>query len=117
VLARRSLYTLAAVCCLVGVIATPAIAGKGGKPGAAAQSNSCSVSGNTVQAQGLPTDQVINFMITDSSGTSGWVLGFTDDGSWSVTVPTRNGATTYEFASKTWGNGGAHYTTFASCSA
>ena len=112
---RRSLYVLVAVCFALAA-ASPAIAGKGGK-GANASAASCSVAANTVHADGLPTDQVINFMVTDSSGTSGWVLGNTDDGSWSVSVASPNGPTTYEFASRTWGQGGSHYTTFASCSA
>jgi hypothetical protein len=75
----------------------------------------CTVSGGTVSATGLPTDQVINFMVTDASGTSGWVLGFTPDGTWSVAVPAPNGATTYEFVSRTFGSNGSKYTVFASC--
>jgi hypothetical protein len=77
---------------------------------------SCSVSGNVVSATGLPTGEVINFMVTDASGTRGWVLGFTDDGTWNVYVPAPDGATTYEFASRTWGPNGSKYDVFASCS-
>ncbi len=104
-------------------VAAPAIAGKGGNgngngngPGERA-SGSCSVSGNVVTGTGLPTDEVINFMVTDSGGTWGWVLGYTDTGTWAVTVPAPNGATTYEFASRTWGPNGSKYTVYASCSA
>jgi hypothetical protein len=77
--------------------------------------NGCSVSGNTVSAVGLPTDQVLNFMITDSAGTTGWVLGFTDNGAWTVTVPSRSERTTYEFTSRTYGANGTKYVTFARC--
>jgi hypothetical protein len=101
------------------VFAVPsALAGKGGTKGNNAQSAaSCSAGGGTAQASGLPTDQVINFMITDSSGTTGWVLGYTWDGTFSVPVPAANGPTTYQFVSRTWGNDGSHYSVFASCSA
>jgi hypothetical protein len=70
-----------------------------------------------VQATGLPTDQVINFMVTDSSGTNGWVLGYTPDGTWSVNVAMPTGQTTYEFVSRTYGPNGSKYTVFADCSA
>jgi hypothetical protein len=78
---------------------------------------SCTVDGGIVSASGLPTDQVVNFMVTDASGTSGWVLGTTWEGTWVVTVPNRDGWTEYEFASKTWGKDGSKYRVFASCSA
>ena len=55
-------------------------------------------------------------MVTDSSGTWGWVLGYTDTGTLAVTVPSANGPTTYEFGSKTWGPNGTKYTVFANCS-
>ncbi|HEX5200593.1 MAG TPA: hypothetical protein VFW27_11710, partial [Actinoplanes sp.] len=73
----------------------------------------CQVEGTQVNATGLPTDQLVNFMVSDPSGMTGWVLGFTDDGSWSVTVPASAGSTTYEFASRTWGPNGSKYTVFA----
>jgi len=76
----------------------------------------CSVSGSTVSAVGLPTGQVINFMVRDNTGTWGWVLGFTNDGKWVVSVPAPNGPTTYQFVSRTWGPNGSKYTVFASCS-
>ena len=41
------------------------------------------------------------------------MLGFTDDGSWTVYVPAPNGATSYQFASKTWGPNGSKYDVFA----
>jgi hypothetical protein len=100
------------------VFAAPsALADKGGGKGNVQASSSCSAAGGTVQATGLPTDQVINFMITDSRGTTGWVLGYTWDGTFTVSVPAANGPTTYEFASRTWGSNGSKYATFASCSA
>jgi hypothetical protein len=97
--------------------ATPALAGKGGSHSNDPAQPSCSASGGLVQASGLPQDQLINFMISDASGTSGWVLGMTSDGSWSVNVPAASGATTYAFVSRTWGPNGSKYTTFATCSA
>jgi hypothetical protein len=102
----------------LAIIATPATAFAGGKHGSNnAPTVACSVSGGVVSATGLPTDQVINFMVTTSSGTTGWVLGFTPDGTWSVSVPAPSGSTTYEFASRTFGNDGRKYNVFASCSA
>ena len=100
------------------VFAVPsALAGKGGVKGNAQATNSCLVTGGTVQASGLPTDQVVNFMVTDSSGTTGWVLGYTWDGTFSTAVPAANGPTSYEFVSRTSGPDGKNYTVFASCSA
>ena len=120
------------VAALVLVFAAPAIAGKGGNPnggngnggsnGGGGGGNitpptgSCTVSGNVVYGSSLPTDQVINFMVTDSSGTWGIVLGYTHDGNWSVNVPASNGATTYEFVSRTFGPDGSKYSVFQSCS-
>lgn len=105
---------------LVGsfAIAAPSLAAKGGKPGGGptAPTASCSASGSVVSATGLPTGEVINFMITDASGTTGWVLGISDNGMWSVPVPAPNGATTYQFVSKTWGPDGSKYDVFANCS-
>jgi hypothetical protein len=96
------------------VLAAPALAAKpGGKNAAAAAS--CAVSGNVVSAVGLPTSQLINFMMTDANGTSGRVLGSTSDGTWSLTVPTASGSATYQFVSGTWGPSGSKYTVFASC--
>ena len=96
--------------------AAPAFAAKGGGKPASATAG-CTVSGGVVTAAGLPAGQLINFMISDGSGTSGWVLGYTPDGSWSVDVPAHSGATTYRFVSTTWGPNGSKYDVFASCSA
>jgi len=95
------------------VASSPAFARR---PGGSSTGGSCVVSNGTVNATGLPTGEVINFLVTDSSGTSGWVLGYTDDGAWSVSVAPANGPTTYQFVSKTWGPNGSKYTVFASCS-
>jgi hypothetical protein len=111
----RRIHLIAALSVLV-LGASPALAARGGHghstalPGA-----SCSVSGDVVTAVGLPTDQVINFLITDDAGTWGWVLGMSD-GTWSVQVPAPNGSTTYQFVSRTWGPNGSKYDVFASCS-
>jgi hypothetical protein len=113
-------------------VAAPAIAGKGGVPGGnggggkdsgsgngniAASSGSCTVDGNVVTASGLPTNELINFMVTESSGSYGWVLGYTSTGSWNVSVKSQSGPTTYEFVSRTYGPNGSKYDVFASCNA
>ena len=108
---RRLTITLAIASSLFAV-SGPAMAAKTHNSSGTA---SCSYSSGRVDAVGLPTDQVINFQLTDSSGTTGWVLGMTSDGAASVSVPAQNGATTYEFISKTWGPNGSKYNVFASC--
>jgi hypothetical protein len=119
---NRRLVLHALVALGVLLFAFPALAGKGGNgngsgggPSTAATAG-CTMNGDVVSATGLPTDQVINFMVTDSSGTNGWVLGYTPDGNWTTHVSAPNGATKYEFVSRTSGKDGANYTTFASCS-
>ena len=109
------------VTALALAVAAPAIAGKGGNGNGNGNGNgadearaSCSVAGQVVTASGLPTDELVNFMVTTDAGTSGWVLGYTPDGTWSVQVPA--GAATYEFASRTYGPHGSKYDVFASCS-
>jgi hypothetical protein len=108
-------------------VAAPAIASKGGNGNGGGNSGngggnvtgptgSCTVAGNVVTATGLPTDEVVNFMVTAASGSWSWVMGYTFDGTLSVTVPAPDGPTTYEFASRTWGPDGSKYTVFASCS-
>jgi hypothetical protein len=106
---------------LVAILVLPVTAFAGGKHGSSGASTAgCTVSnttlGGVVQATGLPTDQVINFMVTDTSGTTGWVLGFTPDGTWSVNVAAATGPTTYQFVSRTYGPDGSKYTVFANCS-
>jgi hypothetical protein len=102
-----------ALVALVVAVAVPSVADASHwKPSPTAH---CAVSGSTVTAVGLPTGQVINFMVTDGSGTSGWVLGFTNDGTWVVAVPAANGPTTYQFVSRTSGPNGSKYTVFLSC--
>jgi hypothetical protein len=103
---------------VVAMVSGTTMAGRGKGAGHQAVANAgCAVDGATVTGTGLPTDQVLNFMVTDGSGTTGWVLGWTDTGTWSEPVPARSGSTTYEFASKTWGPSGSKYTVFASCTA
>lgn len=105
---------------LIGALAlatTPALAERGGNGNGNTHtaSASCSVSDGVVSAVGLPTDEVVNFLITDDSGIWGWVLGMSD-GTWSVDVPPANGSTSYAFVSRTWGPNGSKYNVFASCS-
>jgi hypothetical protein len=110
----RRFITAGVVC--AALLAVPAIASAAGHHhGNTASVAGCTASGNTVSATGLPTDQVINFFVTDSSGKTGWVLGYTTDGTWDVSVPAANGSTTYEFTGRTSGTGGAKYTVFTSC--
>ena len=116
-MSRRYFVAIALV--VLAASAAPALAGKGGKGpngGNATAAASCVVSAGVVQGFGLPTDEVVNFMITDSSGTTGWVLGYTWDGTFTVRVPAASAPTTYEFVSRTSGPGGSRYTVFASCS-
>jgi hypothetical protein len=111
-------YVMAtALCVLVAGIAAPALAAKGGNGshGNSVLAASCVVVDGVVTGSGLPTTEVVNFMLTDSSGTTGWVLGFTWDGTFSVRVPATSTPTTYQFVSRTSGPGGSHYTVFASC--
>jgi hypothetical protein len=59
----------------------------------------CGVDG-VVTGSGLPTNEVVNFMVTDTSATTGWVLGYTWDGTFSVRVPATSAPTTYEFSAE-----------------
>ena len=93
------------------------LAAKGGGKNNVVASGSCTATGGVAVASGLPTNEVINFLVTDSTGTSGWVLGFTPDGTWSVNLPTASGPTTYQFVSRLSGADGSRYTVFAGCSA
>jgi hypothetical protein len=105
---------VATLSCAAAILAFPAFGkGPGGKADAA---SSCAVAGNVVSATGLPLGAVINFQYSDSTGTYGWVLGYTDSGSWSLSVPAPSGTATYQFISKTWGPDGSKYDVYASCS-
>lgn len=76
----------------------------------------CVVDGTMVYATGLPTNELLNFWITEVDGsTHGWVLGQTYVGSWSVEVPERDALTKYEFISKQWGKDGKRYDVYAAC--
>jgi hypothetical protein len=118
---RRILFVIASGILGVGLLAvSPAVAAK---PHASPVAT-CSVSSTSVDATGLPTDQVVNFFVTDNSGTNGWVLGTTDTGTWTVDVSALlasrgisavSGPATYQFTSRTWGPNGAKFTVFASC--
>ena len=101
-----------------GLIASTTFAAKGGNGGKPQPAvSTCVVDGNVVRSTSLPTDEIVNFMVTDGSGTTGWVLGLTWEGWWNVDVPARNGPTTYEFVSRTSGNNGTKYTVFDRCTA
>ena len=111
--AEASLITLL----MFGLIAGTTFAargGNGGNPNRAVAT--CQIDGNVVSATGLPTDEVINFMVTQGGETSGWVLGITWEGDWTLTVAERTGPTTYEFVSRTYGPHGTKYLVFSSCS-
>jgi hypothetical protein len=97
------------------VVSGPSLAFAALQPKPSAITASCTVSGTVVNGVCLPTGQVINFMVTDSSGTTGSVLGDTTDGAWSVSVPAAIVPTMYQFVSRTWGPNGTKYTVFASC--
>ena len=56
-------------------------------------------------------------MVIDESGKRGWVLGFTDSGTWAEVVSERVGTTRYEFVSRTYGREGTKYRVFSRCSA
>jgi hypothetical protein len=111
----RFYATLAGLMTASVLTAASGYAAKGGHSAAAPAP--CTMSGNVVYGTGLPTGEVINFMITDGSGTWGFVLGFTNDGNWSVNVPAPTGTTKYEFVSRTFGANGSKYNVFQSCSA
>jgi hypothetical protein len=116
------LQRLGVAAALAVALALPLTAFAGGKHGpAGAPTAGCTVSstamGGVVQASGLPTGEVINFMVTTGSATTGSVLGFTPDGTWSVNVAAPTGPTTYQFVSRTSGPNGSKYSVFASCSA
>lgn len=113
---RLTVISLALAC--LAVAATPALAAKGGKVKTTQTVGSCSTATpGLVVPEGLPTGEVINFLIHDATGTTGWVLGFSDDGNWTVSVPPANGPTTYEFVSRIQDKAGTRYTVFASCTA
>jgi hypothetical protein len=102
---------------MFGLIAGTTIAAKGGNGGNPNRDAvTCQIDGNVVSTSGLPTYEVINFMVTDSSGTTGWVLGITWEGWWTLAVPERAGPTTYEFVSRTYGPNGTKYQVFSTCS-
>src|SRR5438128_10158084 len=109
---RRHLLMIIVASAVLGISIPVAEA----RPRATPSPASGTVSGSVVEGSGLPTDQVINFLVTDTVGTWGWVLGYTTDGTWSVSVPAATGPTTYQFVSRTRGPNGTHYTVFAACS-
>ena len=112
---RKTIAALCGATCLAAFGTLEAAAAAPGQD--AKQPAVCTVSGDVVTATGLPTDELVNLMVSDAAGTHGWVLGYTWDGTWSMTVPARSSWTKYEFASRTYGRSGSKYRVFASCSA
>ena len=112
-------FLSAAVVALLVSLSLASVTSAGPRIRSAEVAAGCTVSGDVVQATGLPLDVVINFMVSDAGGTDGWALGLMSDGTgtWSVKVPDRTGPTTYEFASTTFGKSGSKYYVYASCSA
>jgi hypothetical protein len=102
-----------------GLIAGTTFAAKGGNgkgPAPKEPAGSCQVDGNVVHGWNLPVWELMNFMVTDASGTSGWVIGYTDTGDRSITVPAQTGPTTYQFTGRTSGADGTKYDVYATCS-
>jgi hypothetical protein len=112
---RKTIALLCAAAVCLAVVLPLATAGTRSRTAAGA--GSCTVTGNVVEASGLPADTVVNFFVTDAGGKDGRVLGITWSGTWSVTVPDRTSPTTYEFASTTFGKNGNKYWVYASCTA
>ena len=110
---RRFLFAIV----IVVALSAPAQLASAARKGATTTGASCTVDGTVVRAVGLPTTEVVNFLVTDASGTTGWVLGFTSDGKWSVSVPVTTVATTYQFIGRTFGPNGSKYNVFATCRA
>jgi len=64
------------------------------------------------------TAAVVNFIRENSAGAvlDAFVLGTTDTGTMTVSVPTPVGVEVYEFVSQTWGNAGnLQYSVYAEC--
>jgi hypothetical protein len=114
-MSRKSFATLATAVVSLAIVLPLASAGTRTK--ASEGAGGCTVSGNVVNATGLPTNTVLNLFVTSEGSKDGWALGLTWDGAWSVEVPARTAPTTYEFASTTFGKNGSKYWVYASCSA
>lgn len=111
-----AVLALATLLPLTAALAQPGN-GRGGPKSAAVPAGTCWADGDHVYASGLPTYEVLNFLVTDSSGTDGWVLGENWDGTDMVKVPARTETTTYEFISVQKGKDGKNYDVYARCTA
>lgn len=103
---------------MFGLIAGTTLAARGGSgkgPANKEPAGSCQVDGTTVHGWNLPVWELMNFMVTDASGTAGWVIGFTDTGERWIDVPAPSGPTRYEFAGRTQTADGTKYEVYASC--
>ena len=98
-----------------GLIAGTTLAAPGGN--GKVVTGACAVDGTTVHGWSLPDWELMNFMVTDTSGTTGWVIGFTDNGERWISVPARSGPTRYEFTGRTYGKDGKKCDVYASCTA
>jgi hypothetical protein len=78
----------------------------------------CTYSDGVVYGTGLPTDTLINFFITDASGRTGVVYGYTVDGTAQEPVPTPTVPTVYDYGSVTRGPSGDYkFWVYAECAA
>jgi hypothetical protein len=110
--------SLTAITVALMLIPTQAFAGGHGNGNSNREASAtCRVEGNMVISESLPVDALLNFMVTDADGKTGWVLGRTSSGYWAVGVPDRTSHTTYEFVGRTYGKNGAKYRVYASCDA
>ncbi len=109
---------LCAVALAVPALAAPDNNGKGqGRSNSTVElPGSCWAEGvDHIRADGLPTYQQLNLLVSDSSGTNGWALGETWDGTYYTWVAPRTETTTYQFISVQKGNDGKIYEVFATC--
>lgn len=112
---RGRLLALILILSLLGGL--PALAaGKGNGPGHKESTGTCWVEGNVVHGENLPADVMTNFWITDPDGSQhGFALGTSTW--WTITVPEREGPTTYQFIGVQRAKDGKLYDVFATCSA
>jgi hypothetical protein len=112
---RGHLLVLILVLSLLGGL--PALAaGKGKGNGLRTYEGVCWVDGNVVYGENLPGDEMTNFWITDPDGSQhGFALGTSTW--WKITVPEREGPTTYQFIGIQRAKDGKKYDVFATCSA
>jgi len=110
---RGRLVMLILVLSLLGTM--PALAAGKGK-GLREPTGTCWVDGHVIYGEDLPPDEMTNFWITDPDGSQhGFALGTSTW--WKITVPDREGPTTYQFIGVQKGKDGKIYDVFATCHA